>query len=405
MARPSPPGAGVPVPASTSARVSWQQTRKGGTIDDRRLREITVSVPADIAEIVPMIPAAIVALSEEAVRAMAALDATHGEHLRPLATLLLRAESIASSKIEHEEASIDDYVRALHGSRANPSALAMARATGALDRLTVGTVTEQVILDAHRRLMEHDPVDAPYAGRWRTMQNWIGGSDHSPRGAIYVPPPADQVPGKMADLVRFCSRVDLPAVAQAAIAHAQLEAIHPFTDGNGRIGRALAAGLLRQRGITRQVTVPVAAALAARRSEYFDALNRYHAGDAAAIVEVYASSATIAATESQTTAQRLREMPDRWREALGGPRAGTALAVVVDRLAQDPVASPEDLERQLRMPSTTVYRALERLQDAGIIRPLTDRRRNQVWGVGDVLDELADLAVRVEARVRGSEST
>jgi Fic family protein len=389
----------VAIPASTAETEPWRQSTKGGTLEDKRLREITVSIPADIADIELALPSSIVTLSEEAVREMATLDSTFGSHLRPLATLLLRAESIASSKIEHEDASLDDYLRALHGGRANASALAMARATGALDRLTTGPINEAVILDAHRRLMEHDPMDAPYAGRWRTMQNWIGGSDYSPRGAIHVPPPARYVAAKMADLVNFASRVDQPALVQAAIAHAQLEAIHPFTDGNGRIGRALACGILRQRGVTRQVTIPAAAALAARREEYFDALNAYHDGDAAPIVTVYASSAALAANESQWTAERLREMPDRWHAEIR-PRTGTALAVILDRLAQDPVATPEDLEFQLRLPSTTVYRALDRLREAGIIRPLTDRKRNQVWGVGEVLDELADLGVRIEARVR-----
>lgn len=94
-------------------------------------------------------------------------------------------------------------------------------------------------------------------------------------------------------------------IPQAAIAHAQLEAIHPFTDGNGRIGRALAAAVVRRRGIARSVTVPVASALAARRGAYFQALNDFHAGDTKPIISLIATASTVAAEESKVTASRL----------------------------------------------------------------------------------------------------
>ena len=98
------------------------------------------------------------------------------------------------------------------------------------------------------------------------MQNWIGGSDYTPIDALYVPPPPDLVPDLMDDLLVFANRTDLPILAQAAIAHAQFESIHPFTDGNGRIGRALISAILRRRGLTRRITVPLASVCSPTRA-------------------------------------------------------------------------------------------------------------------------------------------
>jgi hypothetical protein len=120
------------------------------------------------------------------------LDGTHGAHLEALGMLLIRMESVASSKIEAVEASLDDDARALHGIRSNTSALSMVAATAALDAM-IGDVTKArrvdlaAITSAHEVLMRDDPAEARDAGRLRDMQNWIGGSDHSPRSALYVP--------------------------------------------------------------------------------------------------------------------------------------------------------------------------------------------------------------------------
>lgn len=127
--------------------------------------------------------------------------------------------------------------------------------------------------------MRDEPGEAPYAGRLRSIENWIGGSNYSPRGARNAPPPPATVPGYMHDLLAFANRDDAPSVVQAAIVHTQFESIHPFTDGNGRIGRAMINTVWRRRGATAHVVVPLASALVARRDHYFDLLDAYHTGD------------------------------------------------------------------------------------------------------------------------------
>lgn len=225
--------------------------------------------------------------------------------------LLARTEAVSSSRIEDEHATLDDYARALVGIRANGSATAMVGATAALramiDDVGRGGITERSVLDAHAVLMRDDPVDGPVAGRWRQVQNWIGGGA-SPRDAAYVPPPADDVAEAMDDLFAFLSRDDLDPIVQAAIAHAQFESVHPFTDGNGRIGRALVNAVLRRRGLTSSLVVPVAAALVADRAGYFAELVRYRDGHVDGVVTLVAAAIGTVCDEVEYAALRLDEI-------------------------------------------------------------------------------------------------
>lgn len=244
------------------------------------LAQVTVWLPPRIAELrLPLAPE-LSSTIEEALREIAALDSGHGGNLVGLGVMLLRTESVASSKIEHAEADVTDYACALHGVKSNPSAVSMAIATVALDHLVASVndgadVTLKAILRAQETLMSEGPGEATYAGRVRHVQNRIGGSDYSPRNALYVPPPPETVHAYMDDLVAFANRTDLSAMAQAVIAHAQFGSIHPFTDGNGRIGRALIDTVFRRRRVTERVVVPLPSALVARKDDYFDLLTNY----------------------------------------------------------------------------------------------------------------------------------
>lgn len=395
----------IPVEPHRPVAVPWEQSVRGGTADDRRLSEVTAQLPPKIADLDLTIRPSVTSHIEDALRDVSGLDHEHGEHLDALSALLLRNESVASSKIEHVEASMDDFARALHGIRANTSATSMVASTRALDHLITsvadrGTLALAHVHRAHAALMADDPYEKDYAGRFRDMQNWIGGSDYSPRGALFVPPPPETIDEYMKDLVRFANRDDLSALVQAAVVHAQFESIHPYTDGNGRIGRALVNTVLRRRGVTTRVVVPLASALVARRDEYFDALTAYRRGDAGPVVRGFTAAAAIAAQESRVTASRISAMPRAWADAAGRPRRGSAAAELLRVLPSHPVFSSEDAEDLTSSATSTVYAAINRLHDAGVIRPLTARVRNQVWGATTLLDELGDLGVRIAARAR-----
>ena len=184
-------------------------------------------------------------------------------------------------------------------------------------------------------------------------------------------------------------------MVQAAIAHAQFESIHPFTDGNGRIGRALINTVLRRRGATRRVVVPLASALVAHRERYFDLLNAYRSGSVKPLIASFADSSRIAASESAITARRLREIPAEWHEMVGFVRSGSAAAKMLGLLPSRPILTSDDACAAVDAPRSSIFAAIDRLRVAGVLRPLTDRKRDQVWGAGAILDELDDLGMRI----------
>jgi len=390
-------------PVHGSVTRPWRQSQRGGTAADRKLSEVTAALPPLIARLDYTATASVQSLVEEAVAAITLLDTEDGGDLAAFSRFLIQIEAVSSSKIEHVEARTEDFARALIGIRADAAATSMVAASRAITAMIdrageTGAITLADTLDAHRLLLADDPLYGRYAGALRRMQNWIGGSDHSPRGAVHVPPPADTLEMYLDDLYTFANRDDLPVIVQAAIVHAQFESIHPFTDGNGRIGRALINAVLRRRGLTHRAIVPVASAMVADRAGYFALVNAYRDGVLGPFVESLARSAIVAAGESRESARRLRAMPADWSELVPA-RAGSASARLLDALLAHPVLAADEVEG-ITGGSSQAYRAIEQLEAAGILREITGRRRDRVWIAVDVSAELDDLAARIAARVQ-----
>ncbi|MDF2510098.1 MAG: Fic family protein, partial [Microbacterium sp.] len=317
---------------------------------------------------------------------------------------LIRMESVASSRIEHVEATPRAFARAIGGLKENTSAMSMVAAGAAITKLidaSSTTITLDEILAAHKALMQDDPdlSERPYAGRVRDVQNWIGGSQHSPRGALYVPPPPEEVPALLEDLLVFANRDDVEPVTQAAIAHAQFESIHPFTDGNGRIGRALIGAILRRRAVTPHTVLPVASALAAETTHYFSLLTAYRTGDAESIVTDLALCVETAAREARGTARAFEQYEDTWRER-SAHRAGSAADRILPVLLTLPVFTIEQLTAELGdVPERSVYRAVQALAERGIVEAVTERVRGRAYAAMEILDELEDLDARIRERI------
>lgn len=365
------------------------------------LGEVATSIPPQIASRDYQPGPALVTACEAALVAIIAADTDATGRSAALARFMLRTESVASSKIERVNAGSEDYARALVGSRANSSATSMVAATEALhtlvERAGRGRVDLSDILAAHHDLMRDDPREAAYAGRPRDMQNWIGGSDHSPVDALFVPPPPDRVGELLDDLIAYVNRDDLPALVQASIAHAQFESIHPFTDGNGRIGRALIGAVLRRRGVTRNVVVPLASGILAVRDDYFGALTRYRAGHVEPLALIIARSAAVAAAQSREVFSRLAELPAQWRSAIGA-RTGSGAVKLLPFLFDNPVMTSDDAINELNG-SAAAYRAIEKLEASGIVREITGRKRDRVWVATEVMGELDSMDARIARRM------
>src|SRR6476620_9970023 len=316
-----------PWPALEATTVSWQPVEGLLEVSRRSLRSTPSSFEAAV---VPRIagvrldlPGDVAADLDEATRLLAAFDAGGAGEIAPFASVLLRSESAASSQIENLTSSARALAEAEigEGSRANAAViLANVRTMqAALD--LAGRLDEDTVLAMHRALMAQQTQHP--AGRWREQQVWVGGSALHPGEAHYVPPVASDVPALMADLVTFMARDDLPPLAHAALAHAQFETIHPFTDGNGRTGRALLHSVLLHTGAIRRVTVPISAGLLAIRDDYFAALTAYRGGDIEPILRCVAEAARNGTHIGEQLVGTLREVRAGWSEVVTA-RAGSA---------------------------------------------------------------------------------
>ncbi|WP_415136546.1 Fic family protein [Microbacterium sp.] len=366
------------------------------------LSSIDASIPPLISSLDYVPPVDTVVAMEGALLAVAQADTDAEGHSAAMSRFMIRSESVASSKIERITASSLDYAKALAGNRSNSSATSMVAASAALHAL-VAAVAEcgrfqlDDLLAAHRALMADDPAEARFAGRLRDLQNWIGGSDYSPRDALHVPPAPGRVPELMDDLISYLNRDDIPVMVQAAIGHAQFESIHAFTDGNGRIGRALVSAVLRRRGATRNAVVPLASGLLARREEYFSTLGDYRRGDPAPLIGLFSRSAHAAAVCSRDSIARIKALPGEWAAELR-PRAGSAVAALIPAFYDHPVMAASEIEQHSGSSEQQTYKAIARLAEAGFIQEITGRKRDRVWVAAELLAELDDLDRRIHER-------
>jgi Fic family protein len=389
----------------TFERRPYRQRVARGPRADRQLREVTVALPPFIRDRDYPIERPLAAMTTASAGDLGHLDLVHGRTLKALNHLQLRAEAVDSSKIENIDASLADYGRALLGVGANASAVSMASATAALTRMisdaeTTRSIRPDAILRAHEDLFRRHPDEAHRAGTFRTTQNWVGGSDYSPVGALYVPPPPDTVPNYLDDLFAFANRDDVPTLVQAAIVHAQFESIHPFIDGNGRIGRALIHAVLRRRRAARHLTVPIASALVAHRERYFAALDDYRSGSAAPVIAMLASATSTATAESWRTATHLNDVRKEWHEAVGGSRPGTALHRLLDLLTEEPIVNVALVMERIGISESTARATIRTLEDARVLTKAARSRRAPVWLAKPVLDEVEDLSSRIQASSR-----
>jgi Fic family protein len=327
-----------------------------------------------------------------------------------VARLLLRAEAVASSKIEGLEVGGRRLLKAqvVAALGQDPSDITATEVLNnieamrwAVDALAdVEQITVDDILGIHERLLARTSLER-HAGKLREQQNWIGGSSHNPCSAAFVPPPWDRVYGLLEDLCEFCNGADLPAIVQAALAHAQFETIHPFIDGNGRIGRALIHVILRRRGLAPVVVPPVSLVLATWSQDYVNGLTatRY-GGDACAQeavdgldrwVGLFASATARAVADAETYEQRVREVQGAWREALGKVRARSAVDLLINALPGAPVMTVQSAAALIGRSDQAVNEAIPRLLDAGVLEQTTIGRRNRAFEAVDLIEAFTDL--------------
>jgi Fic family protein len=348
----------------------------------------------------------------DAERAIATLDAgavTLADR-EALARILLRAECVASSRIEGLEVGARRLLRAEAALKLGEQSsdvtaievLANINAmSSAIQSVSPGDpITLDQLLAFHRTLLAGTRLSA-HAGVIRDEQNWIGGSDYNPCSAVFIPPPPEHIPGLLEDLCRFCNGDSLPAVAQAALAHAQFETIHPFVDGNGRTGRALIHLVLRRRGLATRTLLPVSLVLATWANDYTAGLDatRYRgaASSKAAHDGVnlwagrFAGAARRAVADASGFEARTQALQDDWRAALGTVRADSATDRLLRALPGAPLITVNSAAALIGRSFTAVNEAIPRLLAAGILNQTNVGRRNRAFEAPAVIEAFTDL--------------
>ncbi|WP_291054198.1 Fic family protein [Herbiconiux sp.] len=385
-------------PAVASESVQWRSRLSPDVVTRRAWEEMQLPYQASI---VPEIggaslrlPDAVAAEAGDAAQALVRFDEQVGHVNAPFASLLLRSESASSSQIENLTSGARAIAEAEIGERSTGNAaLILSNVTAMQAALDLADhLDDDSVIAMQRALLGQSRPDI--TGAYRDEQVWIGGSDHSPHRASFVPPVAERVPAAMRDLLRFTARTDLAVLPFIAVAHAQFETIHPFVDGNGRTGRALVQSLLRHTGVTRHVSVPLSAGLLQQRDRYFEALSRYREGDIVPVVEVFCSAAFAAVGNGRQLADDIADVRDRWLEQLSTVRRGSTAHRLVDLALEHPVLNSRVVEQRLGVPAKTALAALTRLQDAGVLAPGNSRARNRIWVAPLVIAALDAFAAR-----------
>ena len=394
----------------------WPGDASGWTRRDRRPCDYAVYWPDAVANRSFVIDGDVAADVADAEAALVYLNASVSAlgSTEALARLLLRAECVASSRIEGLEVGARRLLRAdAARTLGDPvSDVTAAEVLANIDAMSWGLgavepdeeITLERLLETHRRLMAGTRL-AEHGGRIRTQQNWIGGSDFNPCSAAFVPPPPEAVPGLLDDLMAFCNQDMLPALAQAAIAHAQFETIHPFVDGNGRTGRVLLHLVLRRRRLGERIVAPVSLVLATWAADYVGGLmgTRYigPADSPEAIaginrwVALLASACRRAVEDAGWFEARVRNLQASWIERVGPTRRDSTVRHLIEALPGMPVLSTASAAKATARSFQATSQAVKRLADAGVLRQITVGRRNRAFETPELIDAFTTLERRL----------
>ena len=330
-------------------------------------------------------------LRDRANRALGRLDGVAA--VLPDASLFvymyIRKEAVLSSQIEGTQSSLSELL--LFESEQAPGVplddvREVSRYVAAMEhglrRLSSGfPLSLRLIREIHEVLLSEGRGSERTPGEFRRSQNWIGGT--RPGNAVFVPPPADMVVDCMGALEKFLQDdpVKTPVLIKAALAHVQFESIHPFLDGNGRLGRLLITLLLCAEGALRQPLLYLSLYFKSHRQTYYDLLQRVRSdGDWETWLDFFLSGVAETAQQASDAADailRLFEADRKRIEALG--RAASSALRVHAELRKTPLISIPVAAKQSGLSGPTVGGSMERLADLGIVREMTGNRRNRVF--------------------------
>lgn len=404
----------------------WEPTHGRGLVArDRRGGRYAAYVPDRLSDRPIHIPAELSTSAASVERQILRLAGQPGaRNLEGISRFLLRSEAIASSMIEGitpspqqvaiAELAQEEQIRGFSAQAGLVANNITVLRRAALELVQAPALTVADIVALHSSLLP----DEKHHGL-REVQNWIGGSNWNPLEADFVPPPAEAVPNLMDDLVKYLNGSAHGPLIQAGLIHAQFETIHPFTDGNGRVGRALIHTVLARRGLAPRAILPVSLVLATLRDSYIDGLSAFrYLGDplsdpavngVATWLENFVRAAEIAVEQAERLVGEIDELRAEWSRRLADwrsehgmrpePRAGSATSRILGMLSEAPMLTARTVQRLLKVSFPRARDALQELAEAGVLSRKSVDRGTTGYLANEVLD-LVGLAERRLASTR-----
>jgi Fic family protein len=298
-----------------------------------------------------------------------------------LGELLADAAGASVERSPHDLREVANYVVALeHGLR----------------RLEKLPLSLRLIREMHGKLMAGVRGDIATPGEFRRSQNWIGQAGSTPATATYIPPPPAEMTACLGDLERFLHETVLPPLVQVALAHYQFEAIHPFLDGNGRVGRLLVTLFLVEREILPTPLLYLSAFFEATRREYYEGLQGVtERGEWERWLTYFLNGVARQSEDALGRAERINRQLSAWRLEIAGISSKTP-ALLLERLSANPFQTVRKAAREMGMAFTTVQRAMEKLESLSIVSEVSGGKRDRVYcakALMEILEEPAKLAL------------
>ena len=315
--------------------------------------------------------------------------------------MYVRKEAVLSSQIEGTQSSLQDLLAAEARifSPDRPSDVRevlnyIDAMNHGLERLTELPVSVRLIREIHERLLRGVRGSGLTPGELRRSQNWIGPGGCTLNEATFVPPPPDAVPQALSDLERFIHGDDhLPLLVKIGLAHAQFETIHPFLDGNGRVGRLLIAFLLVERGALHKPVLYLSHYFKQHRQEYYDRLQAVReGGDWEAWIAFFLRGVTEVSAQATETARRILSLRETLRERITahlGGAAGNGLRVL-EHLFRRPIISVNEIKTLTGTSYPAANQLVQRLAEQGVVREMTGHARHRRFRFDDYVALFAD---------------
>ncbi len=315
----------------------------------------------------------------------------------------VRREAVLSSRIEGTQATLGELLAAEAGAtveRSPDDLREVGNYVTALEygiqRLKTLPLSLRLVRELHEKLMRGVRGGQATPGEFRRSQNWIGRPGCPLADASFVPPPPDALLEHLGAWEKFLYDQALPPLVHAALAHYQFETVHPFLDGNGRVGRLLITLQLCQRDLLPMPLLYLSAFFEATRQDYYRGFTevREH-GDWTGWLLYFLNGVARQSEDALSRSERINSLLTRWREGLSGSSAQTARDLV-NLLGGNPFITARGAEEKLKVAYNTVVRAIGQLEGAGIVKEISEAKRHRVWcakALLDILEEPARLEV------------